>query len=228
MPWRHWPSSHPLWRSVNHPTSPSRPTMHPDAETQILSLAWPLEEPERSAFITAPRRQSRSSDPNAYGPGAVSPPACADMAPVFPSAFRDQPHEPKPGLPPRRRRRDGGADLVRPRRRPGRPRGSRGSGIHQGSSNIPRSLILPFSQASTAIGSPLPKIWKERPTPPDLIRVVARRRRGRAAAGWLSRQHHAGVGSAMAIGSNPLSSTRKSARTALGSRRPQSLDYLVR
>jgi hypothetical protein len=29
-------------------------------------------------------------------------------------------------------------------------------------------------------------------------------------------------------GSNPLSSTRKPARTALGSRRPQSLDYLVR
>ena len=28
-------------------------------------------------------------------------------------------------------------------------------------------------------------------------------------------------------GSNPLSSTRKSAQTALGSRRPQSLDYLV-
>jgi hypothetical protein len=33
---------------------------------------------------------------------------------------------------------------------------------------------------------------------------------------------------AMAIGSNPLSSTRKWARTALGSRCPQSLDYLVR
>ena len=30
----------------------------------------------------------------------------------------------------------------------------------------------------------------------------------------------------MAISSNPLSSTRKSARAALGSRRPQSLDYL--
>ena len=29
-------------------------------------------------------------------------------------------------------------------------------------------------------------------------------------------------------GSNPLCSTRKSARTALGSLRPQSLDYLVR
>jgi hypothetical protein len=33
---------------------------------------------------------------------------------------------------------------------------------------------------------------------------------------------------AMAIGSNPLSSTRKSPRTALGSPHPQSLDYLVR
>jgi hypothetical protein len=44
--------------------------------------------------------------------------------------------------------------------------------------------------------------------PPNLIRVVARRRRGQAAAGWLSRQPHAGVTSAMAIGSNPLSSTR--------------------
>jgi hypothetical protein len=29
-------------------------------------------------------------------------------------------------------------------------------------------------------------------------------------------------------GSNPLSSTRKSAQTARGSRRPQSLDYLAR
>jgi hypothetical protein len=44
--------------------------------------------------------------------------------------------------------------------------------------------------------------------PPDLIRVVARRRRGQAAAGWLSRQPHAGVASAMAIGSNPHQEVR--------------------
>ena len=38
----------------------------------------------------------------------------------------------------------------------------------------------------------------------------------------------AGVCTAEVRGSNPLSSTRKSPRTTLGSRRPQSLDYLVR
>jgi hypothetical protein len=38
----------------------------------------------------------------------------------------------------------------------------------------------------------------------------------------------AGACTAEVRGSNPLSSTRKSARTALGSGRPQSLDYLVR
>jgi hypothetical protein len=37
-----------------------------------------------------------------------------------------------------------------------------------------------------------------------------------------------GAGTAKVRGSNPLSSTRKSARTTLGSRSPQSLDYLVR
>src|ERR1700751_3689954 len=45
--------------------------MHPDAETQILSLAWPLEEPERSAFITAASEAVEKLRPNAYGPGAV-------------------------------------------------------------------------------------------------------------------------------------------------------------
>jgi hypothetical protein len=45
--------------------------MHPDAETQILSLAWPLEEPERSAFITAASEAVEKLGPNAYGPGAV-------------------------------------------------------------------------------------------------------------------------------------------------------------
>jgi hypothetical protein len=45
--------------------------MHPDAETQILSLGWPLEEPERSAFITAASEAVEKLGPNAYGPGAV-------------------------------------------------------------------------------------------------------------------------------------------------------------
>ena len=45
--------------------------MHPDAETQILSLAWPLEEPERSAFITAASEAVEKLGPNAYGQGAV-------------------------------------------------------------------------------------------------------------------------------------------------------------
>jgi hypothetical protein len=45
--------------------------MHPDAEAQILSLAWPLEEPERSAFITAASEAVEKLGPNAYGPGAV-------------------------------------------------------------------------------------------------------------------------------------------------------------
>ena len=45
--------------------------MHPDAETQILSLAWPLEDPGRSAFITAASEAVEKLGPNAYGPGAV-------------------------------------------------------------------------------------------------------------------------------------------------------------
>jgi hypothetical protein len=45
--------------------------MHRDAETQILSLAWPLEEPDRSAFIKAATEAVEKLGPNAYGPGAV-------------------------------------------------------------------------------------------------------------------------------------------------------------
>jgi hypothetical protein len=45
--------------------------MQPDAEAQFLSLAWPLEEPERSAFITAASEAVEKLGPNAYGPGAV-------------------------------------------------------------------------------------------------------------------------------------------------------------
>ena len=45
--------------------------MDPDAETQILSLAWPLEEPGRSAFITVASEAVEKLGPNAYGPGAV-------------------------------------------------------------------------------------------------------------------------------------------------------------
>ena len=45
--------------------------MHRDAETQILSLAWQLEEPDRSTFITAASEAVEKLGPNAYGPGAV-------------------------------------------------------------------------------------------------------------------------------------------------------------
>ena len=45
--------------------------MHPDAETRILSLALPLEEPNRSAFIKAASEAVEKLGPNAYGPGAI-------------------------------------------------------------------------------------------------------------------------------------------------------------
>jgi hypothetical protein len=45
--------------------------MHRDAETQILSLAWQLEEPDRSTFITAASEAVEKLGPNACGPGAV-------------------------------------------------------------------------------------------------------------------------------------------------------------
>ena len=41
--------------------------MHPDAETRILSLALPLEEPNRSAFIKAASEAARSSDRTPMG-----------------------------------------------------------------------------------------------------------------------------------------------------------------
>jgi hypothetical protein len=53
--------------------------MHPDAETRIFSLAQPLEEPDRSAFIRAASEavEKLASEAveklgaNAYGPGAL-------------------------------------------------------------------------------------------------------------------------------------------------------------
>jgi len=45
--------------------------MHPDAETRILSLALPLEEPNRPAFIKAASEAVEKLGPNAYGPGAI-------------------------------------------------------------------------------------------------------------------------------------------------------------
>ena len=58
--------------------------MHPDAETQILSLAWPLEEPERSAFITVASQAVEKLGLNAYGPGAVH----RLLAPLWSQFFR--------------------------------------------------------------------------------------------------------------------------------------------
>src|SRR6516225_2708073 len=48
-----------------------RSPMHPDAETRILSLAWSLEEPNRSAFIKVATEAIEKLGTNAYGPGAV-------------------------------------------------------------------------------------------------------------------------------------------------------------
>ena len=103
--------------------------MHPDAETRIFLLAQPLEEPDRSAFIRAAASEAvEKLGANAYGPGALH----HLLAPlghqrIFPSAFRDQPHEPKPGLSPRRQRRGAGGDKLA-RELPRRPKRSGGSG----------------------------------------------------------------------------------------------------
>ena len=45
--------------------------MHRDGGTRIFSLAQPLEEPDRSAFIKAAMEAVEKLGPNAYGPGAV-------------------------------------------------------------------------------------------------------------------------------------------------------------
>lgn len=45
--------------------------MHPDTETRIFSLAQPLGEPDRSAFIRAATEAVERLGPNADGPGAV-------------------------------------------------------------------------------------------------------------------------------------------------------------
>jgi hypothetical protein len=45
--------------------------MHPDAETRIFSLAQPLEEPDRSAFIRAASEAVEKLGANAYGAGAL-------------------------------------------------------------------------------------------------------------------------------------------------------------
>ena len=45
--------------------------MHSDAETLIFSLAQPLEEPNRAAFVRAASEAVEKLGPNAYGPGAV-------------------------------------------------------------------------------------------------------------------------------------------------------------
>ena len=45
--------------------------MHPDAEAQILSLAQPLEEPDRTAFMKAAAEAVETLGPQADGPGAV-------------------------------------------------------------------------------------------------------------------------------------------------------------
>jgi hypothetical protein len=45
--------------------------MHPDTETRIFSLAQPLAEPDRSAFIRAAAEAVEKLGPNADGPGAV-------------------------------------------------------------------------------------------------------------------------------------------------------------
>ena len=58
--------------------------MHRDAETQILSLAWSLEEPDRSAFIKAATEAVEKLGPNAYGPGAVH----RLLAPLWRQFFR--------------------------------------------------------------------------------------------------------------------------------------------
>jgi hypothetical protein len=45
--------------------------MHPDAEAQILSLAQPLEEPDRTAFLKAAAEAVETLGPQTCGPGAV-------------------------------------------------------------------------------------------------------------------------------------------------------------
>jgi hypothetical protein len=45
--------------------------MHPDAEAQILSLAQPLEEPDRTAFMKAAAEAVETLGPQTCGPGAV-------------------------------------------------------------------------------------------------------------------------------------------------------------
>jgi hypothetical protein len=73
-----------------------RPPMHPDAETRILSLALPLEEPNRSAFIKAASEAVEKLGPNAYGPGAIH----RLLAPLWRQFF----HPPSETSPPNRSR----------------------------------------------------------------------------------------------------------------------------
>jgi hypothetical protein len=70
--------------------------MHPDAETRILSLALPLEEPNRSAFIKAASEAVEKLGPNAYGPGAIH----RLLAPLWRQFF----HPPSETSPPNRSR----------------------------------------------------------------------------------------------------------------------------
>jgi hypothetical protein len=77
-------SSPPLNGSSPIPASLSRPPMHPDAETRIFSLAQPLEEPDRSAFIRAASEAVEKLGANAYGPGALH----RLLAPLWHQFFR--------------------------------------------------------------------------------------------------------------------------------------------
>ena len=65
--------------------------MHPDAETRILSLALPLEEPNRSAFIKAATEAVEELGPNAYRPGTIPEPSVAILAVRPEHSFRVRP-----------------------------------------------------------------------------------------------------------------------------------------
>jgi hypothetical protein len=70
--------------------------MHPDTETRIFSLAQPLEEPDRLAFIKAATEAVETLGPNADGPGAVH----RLLAPLWRQFF----HPPSETSPPNRSR----------------------------------------------------------------------------------------------------------------------------
>jgi hypothetical protein len=65
--------------------------MHPDAEARIFSLAQPLEEPDRTAFMKAAAEAVEKLGPQADGPGAVHRLLARVVQPYFhPSVLTQQ------------------------------------------------------------------------------------------------------------------------------------------